>query len=298
MTVWQAILLAVLATSLMNFGMALQKRGASKLPKIGSEKGVVKAFFTSRVWLAGTGALLGGWGLFFVSTKFAPISIIQPTLGVGLAVLAVFSVFYLKEKIKALEWIAVFGMIVGMVLLGVSTAGEEKVRGITPEWFRLILITAAILAISLISYLLGRRGKLGALRVDSLLGMVSGLFVGLGALFIKAMFLCAEAGKPLLAYLICLPVLIFSYLVGIGVMQSGFQHGKALIVVSLEAVLNKVVAIIGGIIALGEALPQERAMSAIRIVAFSVILLGTALLSRFGGEEIAESFSENLRGEA
>lgn len=298
MAVWHAILLAVLSTSIMNFGLALQKRGASSLPKIGKQKGVVKAFFTNRVWLAGTGGLLGGWGLFFVSTKFAPISIVQPTLGVGLAVLALFSVFYLKERIKPLEWVAVVGMIAGMVLLGVSTAGEEKASGITPDWYRLIIVTAVILGLSFVSYVLGKKGKLGGLRVDSLLGIVSGLFVGLGAVFLKAMFLSSEAGKSLIAFLVCLPVLIISYVLGVGIMQSGFQHGKALIVVSLQAVLNKVVAIIGGIVALGEALPGQTSMSVMRIVAFVLILFATALLSRFGGEEVAESISEKQGAEA
>ena len=55
MPVWIAILIAVAATSLMNFGLALQKKGAASLPKIGEEKGgrVFKAFMTSRLWGVG-----------------------------------------------------------------------------------------------------------------------------------------------------------------------------------------------------------------------------------------------------
>ena len=79
MPVWVAILIAVGATSLMNFGLALQKRGASSLPTIGKEKGgkVFKAFLTSRTWLLGTALMTFGWGFYLVSAKFAPISIIQ-----------------------------------------------------------------------------------------------------------------------------------------------------------------------------------------------------------------------------
>jgi hypothetical protein len=77
-------------------------------------------------------------------------------------------------------------------------------------------------------------------------------------------------------------------IVGLGVMQSGFQRGKALVVVSLEAVINKVVAILGGMIALAEFLPEDPTRSGMRIAAFILILFGTSALARFGGAELAE----------
>jgi hypothetical protein len=70
--------------------------------------------------------------------------------------------------------------------------------------------------------------------------------------------------------------------------QSGFQHGKALIVVSVLAVTNKVVAIVGGMAVLAESLPEDPIKAAVRIAAFIMILFGTAALARFGGDEIAE----------
>ena len=148
MPVWVAILIALAATSLMNFGLALQKKGAASLPKIGVERGgkVLKAFLTTRIWLLGFG--------------------------------------------------------------------------------------------------------------------------------------------------VCLPVLIAANVVGMGVMQSGFQHGKALVVVSLEAVINKAVAIIGGMLALAETLPEDPAKSAMRVTAFVLILFGTGALARFGGAELAEKMEQ------
>ncbi|MFC1890077.1 hypothetical protein ACFL4G_10005 [Thermodesulfobacteriota bacterium] len=100
MPVWSGILIAFISTVIMNFGLTLQKRGAAPLPKLGKEKGAFKAFFTSRMWLLGTAGLLSGWGLYLWSAEIAPISIVQPTLGTGLAFLALFSIFYLHEKIK------------------------------------------------------------------------------------------------------------------------------------------------------------------------------------------------------
>jgi drug/metabolite transporter (DMT)-like permease len=288
MPVWVAILIAVVATSLMNFGMALQKKGAASLPKIGEEKGgrVFKAFMTSRLWGAGWGLMMCGWGLYLVSTKFAPISIIQPTLGVGLAILALFSVFYLQEKIRALEWAAFAAMLAGMILLGLSATDEAMPP--LPEWPPLLGVTAAVLGLSALTYVLGKRGVLAGIRTDSLLGMVSGLFIGLAALYTKAMFTFLEDGQKLMGLGVCLTVVLAANIAGLIVIQSGFQRGKALVVVSLEAVINKVVAIVGGMIALAEFLPEDPARSKMRIAAFVLILFGTAALARFGGAELAD----------
>ena len=129
------------------------------------------------------------------------------------------------------------------------------------------------------------------MRTDSLLGIFSGLFIGLAALYTKAMFTFSEDGQTLIAFGICLPVVIGANLIGLAVMQSGFQHGKALVVVSLEAVLNKVVAIVGGMLALAEHLPEEPARAGMRLLAFVLILFGTGALARFGGGEVGEKIS-------
>ncbi len=339
MPVWIPIMIAVFATSIMNFGVAFQKKGAVELPRIGEDKAgeTLRAFFTNWVWLLGTGLLVGGWGLYLVATDLADISIIQPTLGVGLAVLAAISVFYLRERIKVIEWIAFVAMFVGMIFLGVSaedksekpvpakenaSAGEMvsavkagKATGnaklssdidAQPEAGpslaildvprvnvpRMVIISAVILVLGVLAYILGKRGALAGFRTDFLMGVVSGLFVGLAALLTKSMFNFEEAGQDVAAFAVCLPLLIGFNIVGIIVMQSGFQHGKALVVVSLEAVLNKVVAIVGGMAALAETLPEDPLKTVLRICAFVLILFGSAFLARFGGKELAEKLVE------
>lgn len=288
MPIWAAILMALVSTTILNFGLALQKKGAAALPKIGTEEDgeVARAFFTNRVWLAGTAVLLAGWGLYFASAKFAPISIIQPALGAGLAVLALFSVFYLHEKVTTLEWTAFFAMLFGIVLLGVSAPQEHDPQ--LPDWSSLLAVTGGILGLSAAAYILGKRGSLTGLRTDAVLGIFSGLLIGLAALYIKAMFTCLKEEQDLVAFGICLPALIILNVVGVTVMQSGFQHGKALVVVSLESVVNKAVAILGGMAVLSETLPPEPYQAGLRILAFLLILFASAALARFGTPEALE----------
>jgi len=214
MPVWVGIVIAGVGSVIMNFGLALQKQGAIKVPKLGKEKGAIAGFFKSKVWLLGFGLLLLGFGLNIYSAKIAPISLVQVSLGIGLAVLALFSVFYLKEKITRIEWVALVGMIIGIVLLGLSCIEETTAE--LPDGFKLAVITGGILLLSFLAYILGRRGRLGGFRTDSLLGIVSGLFIGLGAIYLRSMFLFVDNGKELLGYGICLPVLIITLCSGFG----------------------------------------------------------------------------------
>jgi len=296
MPIWTAILIASAATSLMNFGLALQKRGAAGLPKIGEQEGLVvfRAFVTEKIWMAGLVFMTGGWGLYLVSANYAPISIVQPTLGVGLAVLALFSVFYLHEHIRPLEWTGFAAMLCGIFLLGASAVEEGP--GPPPGWPAMLFVTGAVAALAALAWVLSKRGMLGAVRTDSLLGMVGGLFIGLGAIYTKAMFNFIEGKEAVTGLAICLPVVIGANIVGLTVMQSGFQHGKALVVVVLEAVVNKVVAIIGAMAALEEYLPDDPVKAGMRLSAFALILFGTGVLSRFGGKEVADLMAESDQG--
>ena len=92
-----------------------------------------------------------------------------------------------------------------------------------------------------------------------------------------------------------LPLVLAANIGGIWVQQAGFQHGRALIVVAMNAVTNKVVTIIGGMMTLGEFLPGDANLAAARLAGFVTILAGTAILTRFGGAEIGQATRAPVR---
>ncbi len=292
-----AIVMAIMAAVMINSGFALQKRGSTlaAAKKAAGENG---SLFRVPLWRAGIIIMTAGWGLYFVSVKFAPISMVQPALGAGMAALALFSVFYLHEKISALEWAAFGAMLAGIVLLGLSAGSEQSTSA--PAGKHLFLLTALLALISLALYYFGRRATGRLVRADVLLGILAGLLIGLGSFYIKAMFnyldesnlaqtlsvadQAAEmARRRLIGFGALLPLVIAGNILGIAVVQLGFRAGKALVVVPVQQVTNKVVAIVGGMAVLGETLPKDAGQMALRLIAFFLILTATAALARFGG---------------
>ncbi len=289
MSIWIAILLSIIGTTCMNSGLVLWKKAAVNLPevKLGFSPKTIWAFMTSGLWMLGFGIVIAGWVLYLIAVANAPISIIQPAIGFGLVILALFSVFYLKEEVKPREWVAVAMMILGIALLGLSADPSESEQ-VTLHGDLLLMVSIAVGLIILLFILL-QKYFIQNMNLEVVLGIATGLVMGLAALYTKALFNCLDTGEPWLAYALFLPLVIAANFVGISIMQGGFQRGKALIIASLSAVINKIVAIIGGMVSMGEHLPEEPLLAVGRILAFIFILFGTGLLARFGGEGKVDS---------
>ncbi|HJQ82504.1 MAG TPA: DMT family transporter [Candidatus Binatia bacterium] len=291
MSIWSAIALSVLATTCYQVGLVLQKIAADKLPRLGlgrERRGALRAFFRSPTWLAGTGITILGWIAFLKAVANAPVSIVQPVLGFGLALLALFSLVVLHERLRPLEWVGIALMLAGLVLLGLSAAGATGTPSLALG--RLVAVSLVFLGLLAAAVPVARAGTVPAPIV---LGFGAGTLIGLAALYTKGLFLSVEAGLPALAWLF-VPLMVGGNLAGMGVQQAGFQQGRALIVVAMNAVTNKVVTIAGGMVTLGELLPAEPALAAARIVGFVAILGGTVILARFGGEQLADEVAGEL----
>ena len=287
MSIWSAIGLALIATCCYQVGTVLQKLGAERLPRIrlgGGQRGVIRAFVRSPIWLGGLGVSVVGWVLFLKAIANAPVSIVQPVLGFGLCLLALFSVLFLRERLRAIEWFGIALMVGGIVLLGISGAQEhERLSAIS--FVAIVAVSAVILSVLVIAVRIGRGGHWVPLPI--VLGFAAGVLIGLGAFYTKALFLSLGNGAAIAAWTIFLPLTLLTNIGGLWIMQAAFQQGRALIVVAMNAVTNKLVTIVCGMAALGELLPADASLAAARVVGFMAILVGTAMLARFGAESAA-----------
>jgi len=286
-SIWSAIALSLVATCCYQVGTVMQKIGADRMPRIElgrRQSHVVRAFFRSPIWLGGIAVMTAGWVLFLKAIANAPVSIVQPVLGLGLCVLALFSVVFLHERLRPLEWAGIALMIAGVVLLGLSGASGSSGTALVTT-IPLLVVSVAMLALVAGAVRLARAGH--AVPLPIVLGVAAGVLIGLGALYAKGLFLSLEAGSSMLAWLVFLPLMTVANLGGLWIQQAGFQQGRALIVVAMNAVTNKIVTIVGGMAMLGELLPPDTKLALARVAGFATILLGTAVLARFGSADVA-----------
>ena len=117
---WESIVLTVVATAGNNVGKILQKKGTLILPPLSFKLKVIKAYASNKTWLIGFLMDIIGALLMLRALSLAPVSVIQPVSGSGLAILSIFSHFYLKEVMNIVDW-------VGITLAGFGTIGNELV---------------------------------------------------------------------------------------------------------------------------------------------------------------------------
>ncbi|KAL4583605.1 hypothetical protein LXL04_008183 [Taraxacum kok-saghyz] len=101
-----------------------ESRGASSVMEeqpMDRESDVVRAYASNKPWLIGFLMDYFGALLMLRALSLAPVSVIQPVSGCGLAILSVFSHFYLKEVMNAVDWL-------GITLAGLGTIGNELVQ--------------------------------------------------------------------------------------------------------------------------------------------------------------------------
>ena len=123
--VYAGIGLALVATTSYNVGLILEKRALGRMPALDIRHvpRVVVSLLTSRAWLAGFALMLLGLACQIVVLTFEPVSVVQPVLASGVALVLVLSRLVLRERLGAVELSCVAAMAVSVILLAASAGG-------------------------------------------------------------------------------------------------------------------------------------------------------------------------------
>ena len=277
------VFMSVVGACMNSAGLLLQKQGVMLA---GTDR---LQYLRHPRWLWGLTIMAAGWGMYLFSMAKAPLIVVQPLQGTGIVFFVIFSLLVLKERMQVREWLSVGTLVAGVVLL--AAGSDYRSPDNSTSAGRLALFSVIILAVGAGSFLTvlkkGRRG----LNTDLVYGTASGLFMGLAAVYTKAMLLQPRGTGGLFPLLLCLVIVAGLNLAGLLLMQKGFGLGKAVIIVTLQTAFTGAVPVAGGILVFSERIASgftgvEQAAGII------LTLAGTIVLGRFGaGVAIADGQS-------
>jgi len=287
-SIWFALILLGLCALLWDAGIVLQKLAVDALPPIRLNRGLGRAvhgLLTSGKWMGGLGASAVGWGLFAYALTFTPVSVARAIQGSGFVILAVFSRLFLRHRLTPAEWLGVALITAGIAALGFaeSSAGSASVHIAVPRLLAgagvCVLVSLLVAAapatrrsVVTVSATAGILLGLGDVATKLVLELVSGYGIGAGA---------SAAAVSLVAF----------YVGGFLVLSRAYQRGRAIVATAVSDLCARLVAIVLGILGLGEALGSTPRLRALAIMGYAAVLSGALLLSRFGGEQLASAFA-------
>ncbi|XP_042498708.1 probable magnesium transporter NIPA9 isoform X2 [Macadamia integrifolia] len=263
---WESICLTLIATAGNNIGKVLQKKGTVILPPLSFKFKVVRAYAFNKAWVIGFLMDIFGALLMLKALSQSPVSVIQPVSGCGLAILCIFSHFYLKEVMNVVDW-------VGIVITGVGTIGNEWVlegrsKSLQPYLFFIYLYWFLLLH-SCLSFLMdGSTSTNGSEENRSWMASVIS----------KMGFVFLEQGFSKMLVPVCISISICCSATGFVYQTRGLKHGRAIIVSTCAAVASILTGVLAGMLALGEQLPSAPAARLSLLLGWLLIIVGVILL--------------------
>ena len=253
------LLLSVVSAVAINGGYSLQHASASRLPRLRLRRPLqsLRALFRNRRWLVGFLGGIGGWVLYVVALKLAPLSLVQAASAGGIGVLALGA-----GRLRPAERVGIGAALAGLVLLGLSLGSHHPSgRG-----------TVGVVVLWLLASLVGAGLVARALPPGAGFGTAAGMLYAAGDVATKA----AVGGGTRLWFV---PALLACHGLAFVCMQLAFQRGGRLGTAGLAVLWTNALPIVAGTVVFGESLPGGLGGAA-RIAAFALVLIGAFALSR------------------
>lgn len=256
------LLLAAASAVAINGGYSLQHATASELPPLG-----VRTFhrlFLNPRWLTGFLGGIGGWVLYVVALRLAPLSIVQAAAAGGIGVLALRA-----GRLHARERLGIAAATIGLVLLGASLGSHTDTgRGhaLTVALWMACSVGAAAAAVAIF-------------RTGAGFGTAAGVLYAAGDVGTKA----AVVGGTRLWFV---PALLACHGLAFIAMQLGFQRGRRLATAGVAVLWTNALPIAAGMVLFGEGLPPDW-RGAARVAAFLFVLAAAVALSTEQAQEPA-----------
>ncbi len=286
------IILALAGGIANNSGALLQKFAINKIPREERKEGFYKKLFKSPYWVVGLILIIGASGvLISLAQLFIGGALIPGLMAAGMIVLTIGAVKLLDEKLKRAEYIGIFLMIVGIILIGLSALEitDADMTNLADINFviRLAIYSVVFFILWVVSRQLGKRlerGKtvflaLGSSFPFALANAWMQPFIFLFREFINGNFTVLN----IILFIVSIPIIAVINIVGIGHVQDAFKHGDASKIYPIGQIPQQIAPIILYYAIYLKSSPQTYSLYLI-LVGVLIILVAGSLLGRKHGQ--------------
>jgi hypothetical protein len=268
-------LLSALGT---NLAFLFKHRGAVAAPDVDMRHPVRSAIdlFRSRWWSIGWGVAVVAFALHVAALTLAPLSIGQAVLAGGLVFLAVLAERFFGFELGRRQWIGIGLVAVSLSVLTVTGGGGGGGAHSGYSLAGMIIFEGIAVGVGLLlvsSHLVERiRAQPGVL-----LGIAAGLGFGISDVAIKALSGDLERGPIGLISpwsVIIVTAAVFSFFAS----ARSLQLGDGVTVIAVTSVAANLSTILAGLAVFGDRLGNDALVVGARLAAFSLILVGAALI--------------------
>jgi drug/metabolite transporter (DMT)-like permease len=295
---YAGIPLALLAATAYNVGLIQEKRALGRMPALDLRRvpRVIASLATDPAWVAGFALMLLGLACQVIVLTFEPVSVVQPVLASGVALVLVLSRLVLRERLGAVELWCVAAMAVCVILLAASTGGTGTGAGhhADPGWMAVVTIPSIVVGLLVAaSPLRSRTSRHRAPASGICSGIGTGLLYGVAALAIKALsgiLVDHHGAASILAGILASPylyVLAGCSAVAMLLYQVALQSCRASILVPVSTVTGSVYFMIAATWLFHEHLPSGAGKLGLRLAAIAVAGLVLIALSRQAPDQTA-----------
>jgi drug/metabolite transporter (DMT)-like permease len=278
--------LAVLAASCYDTGYALQALEARRAPTAAALRPALLGYLLQRpVWVGATLLSLAGWPLQVLALNHAPLTLVQPTLALGLLLLLFLGTRILGEHVGPREVGAAIAIIAAVAIVAWAAPSE---RGQVPRNAGLVVVLGLLAATSILPYLTGASRP----RQTAMLVIGAGAADGLAAFVAKLIAEDADAGRwlPATAWAAAVAAVV---ILGVISESTALQRAAATRVAPAVLVMQIAIPVLLAPLIGGESWRSTPLGGAVLAAAFGIVLAGVVVLA--GSPVVAGVIGEQHR---
>ncbi|MBA7584099.1 hypothetical protein ES708_26052 [subsurface metagenome] len=280
-----AVPLALLGNIVISLGYVLQKKISESLPLIEKTSIIpnLKNFLTKPLWILGVILTILAVPVTALAYSWGSISLISSLGGTSIIFIAIFSRFFLKEKINIKEGVALITIAIGVVIAGYFSLETSTQSDFNEFWnlfvstpsVIILIVSIALCSSLLISFILWIKQY-----VSVAYSVVAGTTIGVAVIILNgaSVIIRSQEYSIFSDWRMWILIVIFMFLSGVSTIfnQLSYQKSKAVIVIPTYNSVLRILPILYGVVVLGEWETIDTLSEILISLGIFLIIIGTA----------------------